>query len=162
MYSLLKIFKHKYIQIILVLLLFFVISRTYYNAFGGIAYPLIIFLLFIDDLTSESLIPISLLIGLFNDYLLNTYLGIGTLLFIGLGIMKLYGETRVDFKDNITKMIYGGISIIIYNIYYTSILGLKLFSSIEFLIIRILVDMIAFTVLFFLVRLSVAVFSFKR
>lgn len=161
MHSLLQIFRNKYIQIILFLVFFYVLTHTFYNQLGSISFPVIVFLLFLDDINNDTIIPISVILGVFADFVLNTYFGIGVLLFLGLGMMKIYGEYKVEFKNYIAIIVFSVITIVVYNVYYAFILGFNFFASFGFISIRILIDVVSFLILFFLVRFIGAIFSFK-
>ena len=123
MYSLLKIIKNRYVSIILILTLWFVLSRTVFVFLSGVNFSVILYVLISSKIDEKTYISYSIIFGLYSDYIISSYIGLSVLFFLFLSIIKMFSEYKFDSKSILTIILYSVFSIILYYLILSIVLG---------------------------------------
>lgn len=161
MYSLLKIIKNRYVSIILILVLWFVFSRTIFTFLSGVNFSVILYVLLSSKIDEKTYIPYSIIFGLYSDYIIASYIGLNVLFFLFLSLIKMFSEYKFDSKSTLTIFLYSIFSILTYNLFLSIVLDYKLGISFLYILQLCVVDFIVFTVCYFIMEFSRAFRSVK-
>ena len=93
MFSLLKVIQNRYVSIILILILYYVLSYTTFHFLSNINFSIIVYVLIASKINEETYLHYSIVFGLYSDYSAGSYIGLNVLfflfLFIALSICSL-------------------------------------------------------------------------
>ena len=162
MYSLLKIIKNRYVSIILILVLWFVFSRTIFTFLSSVNFSVILYVLISSKIDEKTYIPYSIIFGLYSDYIIASYIGLNVLFFLFLSLIKMFSEYKFDSKSTLTIFLYSIFSILTYNLFLSIVLDYKLGISFLYILQLCAVDFIVFTVCYFIMEFSRAFRSVKE
>lgn len=162
MYSLLKIIKNRYVSIILILTLWFVLSRTVFVFLSGVNFSVILYVLISSKIDEKTYISYSIIFGLYSDYIISSYIGLSVLFFLFLSIIKMFSEYKFDSKSILTIILYSVFSIILYNVFLAIVLGYNIGLSILYILKLCLADFGVFIVSYSIMEFQRAFFSVKR
>ena len=98
-------------SIILILILWFIFSRTLFSVFSGVNFSIILYALIAGRIDEKTYIPYSIIFGLYSDYIINSYIGLNVLFFLFLSILKIFSEYKFDSKSIFTIISYSVFSI---------------------------------------------------
>lgn len=161
MYLLLKIIKNRYVSIILILVLWFVLSRTLFTFVSGVNFSVILYVLISYKIDEKTYIPYSIIFGLYSDYIIASYIGLNVLYFLFLSVIKMFSEYKFDSKSVLTILLYSIFSILTYNIFLSIVLDYKLGISFLYILKQCAVDFIVFIVCYLIMEFSRAFRSVK-
>lgn len=162
MYLLQKIKDNRYISIILILTICYIISNTSFHILSGINYAVIIFVLISNNIDEKTYIPYSIIFGLYSDFVLHSFIGFGTLFFMAVSLTKMFSEHKFDSKTQIGKVTVGFLSIVAYNFFAAILLHFNLILSFPFIIKTILFDFILYLIIFLIMEFNSAFRVVKR
>lgn len=161
MYLLPKITKNRYVSIILILVLWFVFSRTLFTFLSSVNFSVILYVLISHKIDDKTYIPYSIIFGLYSDYIISSYIGLNVLFFLFLSLIKMFSEYKFDSKSIFTVFVNSLFSIFIYNIFLSVVLDYKLGVSFLYILKQCAVDFIVFVACYFIMEFSRAFRSVK-
>ena len=143
MFSLLRIIKNRYVSIILILTLCYVLSHTTFHFLSNVNYSIILYMLTAQHINDETYIPYSIIFGLYSDYIAASYIGLSVLFFLFLSIIKMFTEYKFDLKTSFSIVIFSAFAILGYNMILSSIYILKT-SVFDFIIYLVIYSIMEF------------------
>lgn len=162
MSSLLKIIQNRYISIILILILCYVLYHTTFHFLSKVNYSIIIFLLISPKINEETYLAYSIIFGLYSDYISTTYIGFNILFFLFLSIIKMFTEYKFDLKTSFSLVVFSIFAILFYNIFLSFTLGYNIILSFIYILKICLIDFIIYLILYYLMEFRSAFRSIKR
>ncbi len=139
-------------SIILILILWFIFSRTLFSVFSGVNFSIILYALIAGRIDEKTYIPYSIIFGLYSDYIINSYIGLNVLFFLFLSILKIFSEYKFDSKSIFTIISYSVFSIFIYNIFLSFVFDYNLGSSFIYIIKMCALDFIVFIICYLIME----------
>ncbi len=162
MFSLLKIIQNRYVSIILILILCYVVSHTTFHFLSNVNFSIIIYMLISSKINEETYLPYSIIFGLYSDYLADSYIGLNILFFLFLSITKMFAEYKFDLKTSFSLTIFSLFAILSYNIFFSIILGYNIILSFTYILKISLIDFIIYFIIYYLMEFKSAFRSIKR
>ncbi len=162
MYSLQKIKENRYISIILILTVCYIFSHTSFFFLSGINYVIIVYVFIAHSLDEKTYIPYSIILGLYSDFVLSSYLGLGVLFFLMLSIGKMFSEYKFDSNSTVSVLSFSLLSIAIYNFYAAIVAGYNLILSFTYILKSCFSDFVIFLIVFLIMEFSRAFRSIER
>ncbi len=162
MFSLLKIIQNRYVFIILILILCYVLSYTTFHFLSNVNYAVIIYMLISYKINEETYLPYSIIFGLYSDYLTDSYIGLNVLFFLFLSIIKMFAEYKFDLKTSFSLVIFSMLAILSYNLFFSIILGYNIILSSLYILKITIIDFIIYLIIYYLMEFGSAFRSIKR
>ena len=142
MFSLLKVIQNRYVSIILILILYYVLSHTTFHFLSNVNF--------------------SIIFGLYSDYAAGSYIGLNVLFFLFLSLIKMFTEYKFDLKTSFSLVIFSIFAILSYNIFLSLILGYNVILSLLYILKISIIDFILYLIIFYLMEFRSAFRSIKR
>jgi len=92
------------------------------------------------DFTDEDLFFYVIPLSIFNDYFLNIYFGISAIIFFMAYLFRIIMSKNMYFKSNFLKFLYYFLTVLIYNVIISMLIGITFDSSIIIIPLRIFLD----------------------
>lgn len=92
------------------------------------------------DFTDEDLFFYLIPLSIFNDYFLNIYFGISAIIFFMAYLFRIIMSKNMYFKSNFLKFLYYFLTVLIYNVIISMLIGITFDSSIIIIPLRIFLD----------------------
>jgi len=92
------------------------------------------------DFTDEDLFFYIIPLSIFNDYFLNIYFGISAIIFFMAYLFRIIMSKNMYFKSNFLKFLYYFLTVLVYNIIISMLIGITFDSSIIIIPLRIFLD----------------------
>lgn len=162
MFSLLRIIKNRYVSIILILTLCYVLSHTTFHFLSNVNYSIILYMLTAQHINDETYIPYSIIFGLYSDYIAASYIGLSVLFFLFLSIIKMFTEYKFDLKTSFSIVIFSAFAILAYNLFFSTILGYNMILSSIYILKTSVFDFIIYLVIYSIMEFTSAFRSIKR
>lgn len=162
MFSLLRIIKNRYVSIILILILCYVLSHTTFHFLSNVNYSIILYLLISQYINEETYISYSIIFGLYSDYIAASYIGLNILFFLFLSIVKMFIEYKFDLKTSFSIVIFSAFAVLAYNINFATILGYNMILSSIYILKTSVFDFIIYLIIYSLMEFAGAFRSIKR
>lgn len=163
MFSLSKILKNKYIFVLLVSFVCYIITHLGFTFLSGINYIIILFVILAPGIDDDNLIGYSIAFGLCTDFIYDmNYIGVSILFFIIVSLIKIFSETTFDVRNNMTVNVFSFLTIVVFNSYIATMLGYNIFLSATFILKSIILDFIIYIITFYIVEFGRAFRSIKR
>ena len=159
MFSLLKVIQNRYVSIILILILYYVLSHTTFHFLSNVNFSIILYVLIASKINEETYLPYSIIFGLYSDYAAGSYIGLNVLFFLFLSLIKMFTEYKFDLKTSFSLVIF---SILSYNIFLSLILGYNVILSLLYILKISIIDFILYLIIFYLMEFRSAFRSIKR
>ncbi len=106
MFSLLKVIQNRYVSIILILILYYVLSHTTFHFLSNVNFSIILYVLIASKINEETYLPYSIIFGLYSDYAAGSYIGLNVLFFLFLSLIKMFTEYKFDLKTSFSLVIF--------------------------------------------------------
>lgn len=155
-----KILKSNYTLAFLLLVFSYVFTNIFISEFSGIDYIVILFALFIPLINEDTAIIYSLIFGFFYDYISDSYIGTGILLFLFLSYLKIVSSFFFELSSIFSNLLLSLVVIAIYVIfnifYFDYYLNFYVFSGILDILSNFAVYLIIFLIMEFRSAFSVA------
>lgn len=162
MFSLLKVIQNRYVSIILILILYYVLSHTTFHFLSNVNFSIILYVLIAYKINEETYLPYSIIFGLYSDYSAGSYIGLNVLFFLFLSLIKMFTEYKFDLKTSFSLVIFGIFAILSYNIFLSLILGYNVILSLLYILKISIIDFILYLIIFYLMEFRSAFRSIKR
>lgn len=163
MFSLSKILKNKYVFVLLVSFICYIITHLGFTFLSGINYIIILFVILAPGIDDDNLIGYSIAFGLCTDFIYDmNYIGVGILFFIVVSLIKIFSETTFDVRNNMTVNVFSFFTIVIFNIYIAMMLGYNVFLSATFILKSVILDYVIYIMTYYIVEFGRAFRSIKR
>ena len=159
MFSLLKVIQNRYVSIILILILYYVLSHTTFHFLSNVNFSIILYVLIASKINEETYLPYSIIFGLYSDYAAGSYIGLNVLFFLFLSLIKMFTEYKFDLKTSFSLVIF---AILSYNIFLSLILGYNVILSLLYILKISIIDFILYLIIFYLMEFRSAFRSIKR
>lgn len=162
MFSLLKIIQNRYVSVILILILCYVLSHTTFYFLSNVNFSIIIYMLIISKISEETYLPYSIIFGLYSDYSAGSYIGLNVLFFLFMSLIKMFTEYKFDLKTSFSLIIFSIFAILSYNIFFSIILGYNIILSSIYILKISIIDFIIYLIIYYLMEFRSAFRSIKR
>ena len=162
MFSLLKIIQNRYVSVILILILCYVLSHTTFYFLSNVNFSIIIYMLIISKISEETYLPYSIIFGLYSDYSAGSYIGLNVLFFLFMSLIKMFTEYKFDLKTSFSLIIFNIFAILSYNIFFSIILGYNIILSSIYILKISIIDFIIYLIIYYLMEFRSAFRSIKR
>ena len=162
MFSLLKIIQNRYVSVILILILCYVLSHTTFHFLSNVNFSIIIYMLIISKISEETYLPYSIIFGLYSDYSVGSYIGLNVLFFLFMSLIKMFTEYKFDLKTSFSLIIFSIFAILSYNIFFSIILGYNIILSSIYILKISIIDFIIYLIIYYLMEFRSAFRSIKR
>lgn len=162
MFSLLKVIQNRYVSIILILILYYVLSYTTFHFLSNLNFSIIVYVLIASKINEETYLPYSIIFGLYSDYSAGSYIGLNVLFFLFLSLIKMFTEYKFDLKTSFSLVIFSMFAILSYNIFLSLILGYNVILSLLYILKISIIDFIIYLIIFYLMEFRSAFRSIKR
>lgn len=162
MFSLLKIIQNRYVSVILILILCYVLSHTTFHFLSNVNFSIIIYMLIISTISEETYLPYSIIFGLYSDYSAGSYIGLNVLFFLFMSLIKMFTEYKFDLKTSFSLIIFSIFAILSYNIFFSIILGYNIILSSIYILKISIIDFIIYLIIYYLMEFRSAFRSIKR
>lgn len=162
MFSLLKIIQNRYVSVILILILCYVLSHTTFYFLSNVNFSIIIYMLIISKISEETYLPYSIIFGLYSDYSAGSYIGLNVLFFLFMSLIKMFTEYKFDLKTSFSLIIFNIFAILSYNIFFSIILGYNIILSSIYILKITIIDFIIYLIIYYLMEFRSAFRSIKR
>lgn len=162
MFSLLKIIQNRYVSVILILILCYVLSHTTFHFLSNVNFAIIIYMLIISKISEETYLPYSIIFGLYSDYSAGSYIGLNVLFFLFMSLIKMFTEYKFDLKTSFSLIIFSIFAILSYNIFFSIILGYNIILSSIYILKISIIDFIIYLIIYYLMEFRSAFRSIKR
>lgn len=162
MFSLLKIIQNRYVSVILILILCYVLSHTTFHFLSNVNFSIIIYMLIISKISEETYLPYSIIFGLYSDYSAGSYIGLNVLFFLFMSLIKMFTEYKFDLKTSFSLIIFSFFAILSYNIFFSIILGYNIILSSIYILKISIIDFIIYLIIYYLMEFRSAFRSIKR
>ena len=86
-------------------------------------------MLIISKISEETYLPYSIIFGLYSDYSAGSYIGLNVLFFLFMSLIKMFTEYKFDLKTSFSLIIFSIFAILLYNIFFSIILGYNIILS---------------------------------
>lgn len=162
MFSLLKIIQNKYVSVILILIVCYVLSHTVFHFLSKVNFSVVIYMLVFSKINEETYLPYSVIFGLYSDYTACSYIGLGVLFFLFLSILKIFAEYKFDLKSPFSLTLFSFFAVFSYNIFFPFILGYNVILSSSYILKTALIDFVIYLVIYYTMEFKSAFFGIKR
>lgn len=161
MFSSLKILKSNYLFLIITLILCYTAAHTTLDIFYNVDYIIIVYLFFLPFIDDDTIIAYSFIFGLFFDFLIDSYLGVGVLLFMALSFLKvswniMFGSGKFSSRLSLNICI-----IILFTLFNLLYFGYEWADFLKYGFERFIIDLAAYLVIFLILELLSA-FSYSK
>ncbi len=162
MYSLQKIKENRYVSLIFILTLCYILGNTSFYFLSGINFSIIIYIFIAYDIDEKTYIPYSIILGLYSDYILSSFIGLGVLFFLSLSMLKMFSEYKFDSNSMVSVISLSIFSIISYNLFAAIVTGYNLILSFLYILQSCFFDFIVFIIIFLIMEFYRAFRSIER
>lgn len=100
---------------------FYVFTHIFFSEFSGIDYIIIIYAIMLPLVNDDTAIIYSVIFGLFFDYITDSFIGSGVILFLFFSYLKISSSFFFELTSPLSKILFSFIIILIYvifNIFY--------------------------------------------
>lgn len=163
MFSLSKILTNKYIFVLIVSFVCYIITHLGFTFLSGINYIIILFVILAPGIDDDNLIGYSIVFGLCTDFVYDMkYIGVSILFFICVSLIKIFSENKFDVRNNMTVNVFSFLTIVIFNVYIATMLGYNILLSAAFILKSVILDFIIYILSYYIVEFGRAFRSIKR
>lgn len=143
-----KILNNDYIKLIVILVLGYILTHTPFRFTGKIGFLIVIFLLYLPKINKDTMFYYSLIFGLFNDYMINSFIGLSVILFIFLSIVWISLSEMFSMSGFISKLSGALFILFLFNIFYMVYFDYYLRDFFDYGLLRIALDYFLYVIIF--------------
>lgn len=138
------------------------LSNTVFSGFGRVDYIIVIFLFFIPFIREDTMLPYSLIFGLFYDYLIDAHIGTGVLLFIFFSAVKIGSDIFFDLTKLSTRLFLSMFIILAFTVFNLFYFNYEMPRSLWYGLFGFTADFAVYVAIFLILELGSAFSVAKR
>lgn len=140
MFLSLKTLKNDYVYLVLILIAAYVLTHTPFHFTGKINFVIVVFLLYLPEINKDTIFYYSLIFGLFNDFIINAYIGLSVILFIFLSLLHMALCELLSMNSIMSKLLQALLILFLFNIFILVYFGYGVRDFFEYGLLRIVLD----------------------
>lgn len=143
-----KILKNDYVKLIVILIIVYILGHTPFRFMGKINFVIVVFLLYLPKINKDTMFYYSVIFGLLNDFMLNSFIGMSVILFMVLCIVWISSCEMFSMSSVISKLSGALFILLLFNVFYMVYLGYDFKDFFDYGLLRIAVDYVLYVIIF--------------
>lgn len=135
-------------SLVIILFVAYVLNHTPFHFGWKIDLIIVIFLIYLPKINNDNIVYYALIFGFFNDYIINSYIGLSVILFIVLAAVNITIFEMFSINNVASKLLQALFILLLFNIFNLIYFGYNVKDFFSYGLFRIALDYTVYFLIF--------------